>query len=194
MAATTSDVNSIWQEFHQRLRGFILHRVNSPADADDILQEVFVRIYQRLTTVRESDRLQSWIFQITRNAIIDYYRKVERQPDFTSATALETLAMDEDPEVFTQQMAGCLRPLLEHLPELYREAVRLAELEGMTHAAIAQELGISLSGIKSRVQRGRQKLKDLLQTCCQIEMDATGHVIEYEMKNLPMCRACGLAK
>ncbi|PMB52916.1 RNA polymerase sigma factor SigZ [Fischerella thermalis CCMEE 5201] len=194
MATTTNDVKAIWQEFHQRLRGFVLQRVNNPADADDILQEVFVRIHQHLTTVRASDRLQSWIFAITRNAIIDYYRKVERQPGFTSEAALETLAVDEDPEIFNQQMASCLRPLLEHLPEPYREAVHLAELEGMTQAAIAQELGISLSGMKSRVQRGRQKLKDLLQTCCQIEMDATGNVIEYEMKDLPMCRSCGLTK
>jgi RNA polymerase sigma-70 factor (ECF subfamily) len=194
MATTANDVKAIWQEFHQRLRGFVLQRVNNPADADDILQEVFVRIHQHLTTVRASDRLQSWIFAITRNAIIDYYRKVERQPGFTSEAALETLAVDEDPEIFNQQMASCLRPLLEHLPEPYREAVHLAELEGMTQAAIAQELGISLSGMKSRVQRGRQKLKDLLQTCCQIEMDATGNVIEYEMKDLPMCRSCGLTK
>jgi RNA polymerase sigma-70 factor (ECF subfamily) len=194
MATTTNDVKAIWRSFHQRLRGFILQRVNNPADVDDILQEVFVRIYQRLTTVRESDRLQSWIFTITRNAIIDYYRNVKRQPEFASESALETLVMDEDPEVFNQQMAGCLRPLLEHLPEHYREAVQLAELEGMTQAAIAQELGISLSGMKSRVQRGRQKLKDLLQTCCQIEMDATGNVIEYEMKDLSMCRSCGLTK
>ncbi|AKG21571.1 RNA polymerase sigma factor SigZ [Calothrix sp. 336/3] len=194
MAATTSDVKAIWQEFHQRLRGFILQRVNNPTDTDDILQEVFVRIYQRLTTVRESDRLQSWVFAIARNAIIDYYRKVDRQPELTSVTALETLAMDEDPEVFNQQMAGCLRPLLEHLPAPYREAVQLAEFEGITQAAIAKELGISLSGMKSRVQRGRQKLKDLLQTCCEIELDAMGNVIEYEMKNLSMCRSCGLTK
>lgn len=194
MAAKTSEIKVIWQEFHQRLRSFILQRVNNPADADDILQEVFVRIYQHLTTIQDSDRLQSWIFQITRNAVIDYYRKVARQPQFTSETTLETWVMDENPEIFNQQMAGCLRPLLEHLPEPYREAVQLSELEGMTQAAIAQELSISLSGMKSRVQRGRQKLKVLLQNCCQIEMDTAGNVIEYEMKDLPMCRSCGLAE
>jgi RNA polymerase sigma-70 factor (ECF subfamily) len=194
MATHTSDIKTVWQEFHQRLRGFLLQRVKNPADADDILQEVFIRIHQHLTTVRDSDRLQSWIFQITRNAIIDYYRKVNRQPEFTSEAALETLAMDEKPEVFNQQMAGCLRPLLEHLPAPYREAVQLADLEGITQSAIAQKLGISLSGMKSRVQRGRQKLKDLLQTCCQIEMDAMGNAIKYEMKDLSMCRSCGLAE
>jgi RNA polymerase sigma-70 factor, ECF subfamily len=194
MATTTSDLKAIWQEFHQRLRGFITQRVNNPADVDDILQEVFVRIYQRLTTVRDSDRLSSWIFQIARNAIIDYYRKAYRQHEFTTEYPLETQAIDEDPVVFNQEMAACLRPLLEQLPEPYREAVKLAELEGMTQRAIAEELGISLSGMKSRVQRGRQKLKELLQTCCQIQMDAVGNVIEYEMKDISMCHSCGLAR
>jgi RNA polymerase sigma-70 factor, ECF subfamily len=194
MATSTSDLKTVWQEFHRRLRGFILQRVHNPADVDDILQEVFVRIYQRLATIRDTDRLQSWIFQIARNVIIDYYRKAARQPKFTSEDALETLTMDDTPEVFNQEMATCLRPLLEHLPAPYREAVQLAELEGITQRAIAQELGISVSGMKSRVQRGRQKLKELLQTCCQIELDAVGNVIEYEIKDMPMCRSCGLVK
>jgi RNA polymerase sigma-70 factor (ECF subfamily) len=194
MATPTSDLKAVWQEFHQRLRGFIRQRVNNPADVDDILQEVFVRIYQHLTTVRDTERLQSWVFQITRHAIIDHYRKAARQPELTTEDALESLVIDEDSLVFNQQMAACLRPLLEQLPEPYREAVQLAELEGMTQRAIAQELGLSVSGLKSRVQRGRRKLKELLQTCCQIQMDAVGNVIEYEMKDRLMCRSCGLAK
>jgi RNA polymerase sigma-70 factor (ECF subfamily) len=158
--------------------------VNNPADVDDILQEVFVRIYQRSITVRNSDRLQSWIFQSARNAIIAYYRKAYRQHEFTTEYPLEPQAIDEDPAVFNQQMAACLSPLLEQLPEPYRKAVQLAELEGMTQMAIAQKLGISVSGMKSRVQRGRQKLRDLLQNCCQIQIDAVGNVIQYEMKDM----------
>ncbi|OLP18484.1 RNA polymerase sigma factor SigZ [Leptolyngbya sp. 'hensonii'] len=194
MATPTSDLKPIWQEFHRRLRGFIQQRVKHPADADDILQEVLIRIHQHLATMRDTDRLQSWVFQITRNAIIDYYRKAGRQPEFTSENVLETLAMEGEPVVFNQEMAGCLRPLLQHLPAPYREAVQLAELDGLTQRAIAQKLGMSVSGIKSRVQRGREKLRALLQTCCQIELDAVGNVIEYEMKDMPMCRSCGLAE
>lgn len=194
MAIPASDMKTVWQAFHQQLRGFILHKVNNPADADDILQDVFIRISQNLTTVRDSDRLQSWIFQITRNAIIDYYRKADRQPQFISEDALATLAEDEDPIVFNQEMAGCLRPLLDYLPAPYREAVTLTEFEGKTQRSSAQELGISVSGMKSRVQRGRQKLKELLQTCCQIELDVVGNVIEYEIKDVSMCRSCGLTE
>jgi RNA polymerase sigma-70 factor (ECF subfamily) len=193
MATITSDVKAVWQEFHKQLRGFILKRVNNAADADDILQEVFIRIYQHLATVRDAGRLQSWIFQITRNAIIDYYRKANHQPELISENALDALGIDEESEVFNQQMAACLCPLLDYLPVPYREAIQLSELEGMTQKAIAQELGISVSGMKSRVQRGRQKLRDLLQTCCELELDAMGNVIHYEMKDISLCRSCGLA-
>jgi RNA polymerase sigma-70 factor (ECF subfamily) len=194
MATPAGDVNLVWQTFHQRLRGFILQRVHNPTDADDILQEVFVRIYQHLSTVQDADRLQSWIFQITRNAIVDHYRKASRQPEFVPEAALATLMLEDDPVVFNQQMADCLRPLLEYLPRPYREAVQLAELDGLTQGAIAQALGLSVSGIKSRVQRGRQKLKALLKTCCQLELDGQGNVIDYEMKDLSLCRSCGLAE
>lgn len=194
MATTTSDLKEIWQAFHQRLRGFIAQRVHNPDDVDDILQEVFLKIYQQLTGVRNTERLGSWIFTIARNAIIDHYRKAYRHREFTTEDSLEPEFIAEDPAVFNQQMAACLHPLLAHLPETYREALQLVEFEGLTRAKVAEELGISLSGMKSRVQRGRQKLKDLLQTCCEIEIDAVGNAIDYEMKNISMCRSCGLAK
>ncbi|PMB00161.1 hypothetical protein CEN50_04340 [Fischerella thermalis CCMEE 5268] len=60
--------------------------------------------------------------------------------------------------------------------------------------AIARELAILVSGMKSRVQRGQQKFKELLQTCSQLQMDAVDNVIEYEMKDVQICRSCGLAK
>lgn len=81
--------------------------------------------------MQDTDRLQSWIFQITRNAIFDYYRKASRQPQLVPEAALATLMMEDDSVVFNQQMADCLRPLLEYLPQHYREAVQLVELDGM---------------------------------------------------------------
>lgn len=194
MATTTSDLKTIWQEFQQKLRGFIAQRVNNPADVDDILQEVFVKIHQQLASVTNTERIGSWIFTIARNAIIDHYRKAYRHRELSTDNSLEAEFLAEDPIVFNQQMAACLRPLLVHLPETYREALQLVEFEGLTQRKVAEELGISVSGMKSRVQRGRQKLKDLLQTCCEIQIDAVGNAIDYEMKNISMCRSCGLAK
>jgi len=195
MATMTKDLNAIWREFHQRLHDFIARRVKSSMEADDIFQDVFMRIHQHLTTVQDSERLGSWIFQITRHAIIDHYRKGYRQHELMTDDELEALAVDEeDPMAFNQKMAACLRPLLERLPESYREALQLVELDGLTQQAAARRLGLSVSGMKSRVRRGRHKLKELLQTCCQIEMDSVGNIIEYEMKDLPMCRSCGLAR
>jgi RNA polymerase sigma-70 factor (ECF subfamily) len=194
MVTTTTDLPEIWKEFHRRLRGFIAQQVNNPADVDDILQDVFLRIHQRLGTLRDSDRLGSWIFQIARHTIIDYYRKAYRQHELPSENIPEVSTTDEDTRFFHQQMAGCLRPLLSQLPETYREAVARVELEGLTQKQVAEALGISISGMKSRVQRGRQKLKTLLETCCEIQLDTVGNAIDYEIKDLTLCRTCGLVK
>jgi RNA polymerase sigma-70 factor, ECF subfamily len=85
------------------------------------------------------------------------------------------------------EISPCLRPMLNYLPEKYREAVRFADLEGMTQIELANRLGLSLSGAKSRVQRGREQLKALLMECCQFEFDCRGKVIDYECKKTYRC-------
>lgn len=77
--------------------------------------------------------------------------------------------------------------MLNYLPEKYRKAVRLADLEGMTQAQLADHLGLSLSGAKSRVQRGREQLKALLTECCKFEFDCRGQIIDYECEKTYRC-------
>jgi RNA polymerase sigma-70 factor, ECF subfamily len=179
----------IWAEFGHRLHGFIARRVASDADADDILQEVFLRIHRHAGAVERRERLTSWLFQVTRNAIIDYYRATERRE--LPAGALSDLegvgddatgsgeASDAEPAAH-RELATCLRPMIERLPPLYREAVTLIDLEGLPQKAAAERAGLSLSGMKSRVQRGRQALGELMQECCQVELDASGRVADYQ--------------
>ncbi|CAN1211610.1 RNA polymerase sigma factor [Tumidithrix helvetica PCC 7403] len=186
-------VNHLWQTFHHRLRGFILQRVQNPSDADDILQEVFLRIHLRISTLRDSDRIVSWMFQITRNAVIDYYRSPVRQREIIAGDAVdlelnapnpqteEFLLEGESPN-FNRELSACLKPMLQELPESYREALDLVEIHGLSQRVAAENLGLSLSGAKSRVQRGRQKLKALLLECCQVQLDAGGNVLDYKMK------------
>jgi RNA polymerase sigma-70 factor (ECF subfamily) len=190
MSATQVDATQdIWSEFGHRLRGFIVRRVASDADADDILQEVFLRIHRHAGTVERRERLTSWLFQVTRNAIIDYYRATERRE--LPAGALSDLegvgadatgsgeASDAEPAAH-RELATCLRPMIERLPPLYREAVTLIDLEGLPQKEAAARAGLSLSGMKSRVQRGRQALGELMQECCQVELDASGRVADYQ--------------
>ncbi len=169
----------IWKEYHDKLYGFILSRVNDPSVADDILQDVFMRILSRIDTLQDCDKLQGWIYQITRNAIIDHYRG---QKKTTLLPSTLTTPDDELSNRAREDIDACLMPMIRSLPDPYREAVILSEIEGKTQREVAQKQGISLSGAKSRVQRGRVMIKDMMFGCCNFEFDKRGNVIDYERK------------
>jgi RNA polymerase sigma-70 factor (ECF subfamily) len=167
---------NVWEEFSARLRAFILKRVADPADADDILQEVFVKIHTHIDTLRDEDRLAPWLYQIARNTIVDHYR-ARRQ----SVVIPETLAVEDEPPEsdVASQLAKGLRPMIALLPDKYRQALLLTEFGDLTQREMAERLGLSLSGAKSRVQRGRLLLRQDLLDCCHFEFDRRGHVIDY---------------
>lgn len=170
-------LETLWQQFSARLRAFILRRVEDEAVAEDLLQEVFLRIHTRMGGLHDSQRLEAWVFQITRNAIIDHYRS--RRP---WATISEDVAVEDEllPEPDAAgEIAGSLREMAQALPEPYRQALILTEFNGLSQKELADRLGISLSGAKSRVQRARQKIKDELLNCCHFEFDRYGRVVEF---------------
>jgi RNA polymerase sigma-70 factor (ECF subfamily) len=194
------DTQQLWSEFGDRLRAFITRRVGSAADAEDILQEVFLRIHRHAGALQHRERLIPWLFQITRNAIADYYRAPVRRellggaPQDLEQDAEHTLrwvtVCEEAPADAARELASCLRPMVARLPAPYREAVTLIDLEGMPQKDAALQAGLSLSGMKSRVQRGRQALEQLVHDCCQIEVDATGHVMDYQLRGTTCGSSC----
>ncbi|MBC8144120.1 MAG: RNA polymerase sigma factor SigZ [bacterium] len=169
----------IWQAYHTKLRAFISSRVNNSDVADDILQDVFLKTHTRLGDLREETRLQSWLYQIARNAITDYYRA----PKMQVADAIDLPEESHDVgQRARRDLAECLRPMIDSLPPHYRDAIVLADLDGLTQQQIADRESISLSGAKSRVQRGRAMLKDLLDQCCRFEFDRRGHVVGFQSR------------
>lgn len=183
--ATSTD--KIWEAFGGRLKGFILGRVRDEQDAQDILQEVFCKIHEKVDQLQDSDRLQAWVYQITRNAIIDFFRK--RRDKIALQEISEVPDEEPPPPDVMEELSACLRPMINQLPNKYREAVLLTDIEGMTQKEMAERMGLSLSGAKSRVQRAREKLKDMLLECCHFQWDRTGSVLDYEPKE-QACRFC----
>ncbi len=195
----TLDSQDIWNEVQGGLRGFIQKRVTDEAAVEDLSQEIFLRMQRGLGGLKDQSRLLPWIYQIARHVIVDHYRARDRKPDLPVGLAgdLETLSpgslsvrSSEDSDQLSRELAGCLRPMIERLSEDYRQAVTLVEVEGLTQQAAATRLGLSLSGMKSRVQRGRKLLKQMLEDCCSIHLDCRLRVIDYEVRDAG-CDPCG---
>jgi RNA polymerase sigma-70 factor (ECF subfamily) len=172
---------SPWPELQKKLRPFIARRVNESADVDDILQEVFLRMQRGLGGLREEERFGPWLYQVARSAIVDHHRAAAKRN--TNEVPEEDLAVGppaENPEHDNAacDLANAVAPFVALLPSPYREALTLVELEGLTQREAADMMGISVSGMKSRVQRGRALLREALEACCRISTDARGKVIE----------------
>lgn len=165
-----------WKQYRGELLRFVGSRVKTPEVAEDIVHDALVKAHERWDQLERRGSLRSWLFQITRNAVIDHYR-VRREtdqlpPDFAD----EPTGADSAPE---RELAQCLAPLIRDLPGHYRAAVEMTEIDGMTQREAAAELGLSVSGAKSRVQRARRMLEEALLTCCRVEFDSRGRVMDY---------------
>jgi len=171
-----------WDELATRLRPFIRRRVASEPDADDVLQEVLLRMHRGLPGLRDDDRVGPWMYRIARTTIVDHLRGRLRHPVTAAPEAPDDACepFAEDDGAVAREVAGYLAAFVAHLPPPYREAITLTELEGRTQREAAEMLGISLSGMKSRVQRGREKLRAMLEACCEVALDARGRVIACE--------------
>ncbi len=176
---------AVWSEFSGRLRAFIASRVRDPEDADDLLQEVFLRVHRSGGTLERTDRLPAWLYQVTRNALTDHYRARDVRVRHAGGSLDEAMepVVPEDEARAERELAACLSPLLGRLPAAYREAVALTTFEGVSQVEAAKRLGISVSGMKSRTQRGRARIRDLLLGCCEIEVDRRGGVAAFRSRN-----------
>ena len=164
-----------WQDYRAALVRFVRSRVSDAETAEDIVHDVLVKAYARRDTLRSEEKLDAWLFQMTRNAIVDHYRA--KRP---SEEVPEDLAQPESEGSAREDLARCLTALITHLPERSRTAIELSELQGLTQKETAERLGITLSGAKSRVQRGRAQLHDMLLECCRVERDVRGGIMDYE--------------
>lgn len=185
-----------WQELHDNLRAFIARRVRNGADVDDLVQRVLLQIVKGIASLRDTQRLHAWVYRTARNVIVDHYRSAGGRRELASGDANDLelaggpdVSVDDE-AVGLRELAACLTPMVGLLAPTYRDAVVLADLEGMTQAEGAQRLGVSVSGMKSRVQRGRRQLKALLDACCRIDLDRRGTIVGYEHRKQDSCTRC----
>lgn len=170
-----------WREFRERLRAFVARRVSNPADVDDIVQGTFLQMQRSLGEIRNAERIHAWLYSTARRAIVDHYRSGSRRREVLSGDALDLDALPhasdartEDGSEERREVAACLAPVVARLAPTDRDAIVLTEIQGLRLADAALRAGLSLSGMKSRVQRARQRLRKAMLDCCHVALDRRG--------------------
>ena len=168
-----------YRDFRDKLCGYIARRLGNPDDVEDVLQEVFVRVARNTDALRDARKPLAWLYTATNSAIVDHARKMQRNP-LRQAEDLEVTAQPQSQELPGSDFESCLLPLLNNLPEKYRDAVRLIDLEDGKQTDLTAQINRSVPAAKSRVQRGRRLLREAILDCCHVKRDSLKNVAALE--------------
>lgn len=177
----TTEVANIWADFHKELKTFVYNKTRNATDTDDILQETFIKIIRNYEKVSQSENLRQYLYGIVRNTITDYYHS--RKNIISDTNIPEQLSEMEIQSLNETIAACCIKPFINQLPIDYKEALLITEFQNVSQKELAKRLNLSYSGAKSRVQRGREKLKELILNCCAYQSDKYGNLIDTENKD-----------
>jgi len=170
-------LNCLMQTWHQvepELHVWPLKRLGDRADADDMLQDLFLKAIRQQDRFCELRNARAWLFELARNALIDRLRVTREQIELP-----EDLVTDVTEVAAVDSLAACLPRVLSELSAEDREALSLCDLQGMSQHDYADLKGISLPGAKSRVQRARKRMRAQLASACQLRFDAAGKVSDF---------------
>jgi RNA polymerase sigma-70 factor, ECF subfamily len=172
-----AEARGAWREIEARLRPYVARRVPL-SDVDDVVQDTFVRVHRGLATLNAEERFGAWIYRVAAGAIVDHLRKRARNPvvpDVSRDDSADTAPPEPEGDL-ESDLSECVALFVARLPSPYREAVTLTELQGLSQREAAEMAGVSLSGMKSRVQRGRDRIRHMFEECCDIAVDCRGRV------------------
>lgn len=179
-------VEAIWTEYGDRLRNFLRGKLANSQDVEDVLQEVLIKTHKKLHTLRDSDKLAPWLFQIARHAAIDHYRQ-EKPSSSINVEFLEDQTQENPDDV--ADFSACILPLVNALPPESGELLRRIDLEGQSQKNYAHEHGIPYTTLKSRLQKARAALRSQARRCCELTLDTSGQVLDFQAKP-NACRTC----
>ncbi|WP_299789411.1 RNA polymerase sigma factor SigZ [uncultured Shewanella sp.] len=178
-------LEDIWSSYRSSLKAFLHSKISNPSDVDDLLQEILIKTHNSMDDLKKGESIKSWLFQIANRTTIDFYRKNGRLNEIDS----EDLWYGESEYDVKTDLSHCIEPFLKALPEEVAELLRSVDLGERSQKAYAQELGISYSTLKSRVQKGRSELQALFEDCCHYSLDKQGNLIDFEQKS-DSCKKC----
>ena len=176
------EIATIYSDFKGILLGYIRTKVSDMHDAEDILQNTFVKVASNLDSVHRQEKLQAWIFAIARNTIADHYRKKGSSVSGQFDEELSETTPEPVSTVIATSLDCCLMNFLDQLPGEYRDILIDVELKDVKQKDLVDKYKLAYPSIRSRVQRGREKLKQVLLSCCDIATDSRGNLLEVTGK------------
>lgn len=172
-----TEINTIWIDLNEELYKFILGKIKDEQTSKDIHQEVFLKIQTKIHQLKHSSKLTSWVYQLTRNTIIDHYRNAKSEHlSITDFEIPETEVNNFD----YSNLTGCINQKINRLSSQHKEAIILTAFKNYSQKELAEHLKISYSGTKSRVQKAKAILKKNILNCPNIESDKTGKLLDFE--------------
>lgn len=174
------EVAGIYTQFHRSLLSYVRSKIRSKEDAEDILQNVFIKISANADTLSEKEKLQSWLFTVTKNAVVDYYRVKANKRNIQLDEVFAEQIQDEETIDSTKGLDQCIGTMINLLPEEYKSIVEDAEIHGIKQKDLAVKYNMAYPSMRSRVQRGRERLKQLFHNCCHIQTDSRGNVLQIQ--------------
>ena len=181
------DIEEIWSQYQSNIKSFLYSRIPTPEDVDDLHQDVFIKTYRNLHTIKSEKSIKSWLFQTANNSVIDFYRKKGKLNELEGFD--DGHWSSENSASVLQELSGCLKPFIAALPEGQASLLTAIEINGQSQKEYAETHGISYSTLKSRVQKARAELRKVFETCCQFTFDQQGNVLEY-MEKSDYCKDC----
>ena len=163
-------LKEIYIDFEKSLYAYIFSKVKNKHTSEDILQDIFIKINDNISNLKEKDKLKSWIFSIARNSIMDYFRSNKNHIDIDDVEIPL-----ENAESKSECYHTCLTPFINQLDDKYKDALLNTELGNLSQKDYAKKIGISYSGAKSRVQRAKLQIRQSFISCCMIKKDAAGN-------------------
>jgi len=167
------DLLGIHDQYYLRVRKFILASVKNESAADDLVQETFIRIQENVDSLRDPEKITSWIFSIAHHLCQDHFRALKKS---SSQEELHDglITLQESPvqkELEQGEMSRCVQDKLSLLPETQRNVIIFADIMDFSHQEMADILGLTVENVKVRLHRARKKLKAILEKECTFEVD-----------------------
>lgn len=162
------------EQLYKPLYYYIKKRINNQLDAEDLTQEVFYKLYNSKSAKVEN--VKSWLYAIAKNSIIDYYRKKKQFTEDVDDIFIQEEISKKDA---VNELSHCITPFINQLPEEYISIMKLSEIENLSQKEIAEKYDMNYTTVRSKIQRGRVKLKSLISDCCTVIQGGKGGIVDF---------------